>query len=229
MSAARAAGATHVVLVRHGNASATRELSNQGAAQCMVARQEYFGRLPARRPLLVSPVAAARQTALQMAEGVADDAPADDARAVGGLAKVHVIEELHASMSAPKCERVLHQRACGPLRSFLDADGGEVAFGEYAEAACAALCGAVRARERGRDEEREKAAAHTPSYERASYLGVFGEAVLLAAVGHALACAAGASADALEALLDFEPREAEAILVPLYPGGAGVQHLKRPL
>ena len=60
------------------------------------------------------------------------------------------------------------------------------------------------------------------------YIGVFGHAVFLNAVAHALASATGAPPEVLDAMLECNLGEAEGLLVPLY-GGPVIQHLKRPL
>ena len=78
--ACRAAGATHAIFIANGNTAAAqgavstggtayepasdlgRSLTNRGSAQCMVARDEWYGRLPMRSTLFSSPALRAKQT-----------------------------------------------------------------------------------------------------------------------------------------------------------------------
>jgi len=238
VTAARAAGATHVLFVHHGNAAAAtaappvhlksetdrelsarykavdaaRPLTNQGTAQCMVARAEWFGRLPVRSVILSSPAVRAQETALHMAgRGGPGVEEAESAPLI-------IVDELHpgAGVDAEhgSCEELFRQKGFVPLRSYLDAEMGEQAFGQYAERACRELTEHFRAHGKGR--------------EKATYVSVFGQAVFINAIAHAVACAAGAPGEVLDVLLDFNMGEAEGILVPLF-GGPPIQHLKRPL
>jgi len=208
---ARAAGATHVLFVHQGatdNAAALeKQLTNQGTAQCMVSRDEWFGRLPVREVILASPAKCCQQTALNMAGRI--NAAGDEDQSVAPLL---VIDALNPS---GRCEELFGQRGYGPLRGYLDDDGGETCFGRFAEATCEVLCKEFRAK------------AKLPK-EKATYIAVFGQAVYINALAHALACATGVGADLLEPILDINLREAEALNVPLY-GGPPVQHLERPL
>ncbi len=220
---ARAAGATHVLFVHHGavdtppsiaglptdpSAALALELSNQGTAQCMIARTEWFGRLPVRSVILASPARCAQQTAMHMAGRVS--AAGDEDASTPLL----IIGALQPAANVPACATLFDQIGFAPLRAYLDDEGGETAFGQFAEKASEQLCTAFRAKGKSR--------------EKATYVAVFGQAVYLNAIAHALACAAGAATEVLEPLLDINLGEAEGLLVPLY-GGPGIQHLKRPL
>ena len=134
-------------------------------------------------------------------------------------ATVCPIERLHAgSAELPRFatvdELVTQRGGSGALQPALDADGGETAFGQYAEAVCEELVTQFR--------------ATTAGIEKATYIGVFGHATLVNAVAHAVACAAGCGTDALDALIAIELGEAEGILVPLYGMSKSAIHLKRP-
>jgi len=251
VSTARAAGATHILFVHHGAcqasevspnvhgtvatghefgvgevlqpleeslkaADAARPLTNQGTAQCMVAREEWFGRLPVRSVILSSPAVRAKQTALHMA-GRADPVQMSaGAKEPDSHAPLVLVEKLHPCVTAGtgSCEELFAQKGFVPLRSYLDAEMGEQAFGLYAEAACKELAASFRAHGKGR--------------EKATYVSIFGQAVYINAIAHAVACAAGAPTEVLDPLLDFDLGEAEGILIPLF-GGPPIQHLKRPL
>ena len=223
VNVARAAGATHVLFVHHGNvvappniaglpadpeAALAAELSNQGTAQCMIARSEWFGRLPVRSVIIASPAKAAQQTAMNMAGRVS---PAGDEDHSTPLL---VVESLQPATTVPLCATMFDQLGLAPLRKYLDDEGGETAFGQFAEKALEQLSIAFRAKAKTR--------------EKATYVAVFGQTVYLNAIAHALACATGATPQLLEPVLDINLGEAEGILVPLY-GGPGIQHLVRPL
>jgi len=228
VTVARAAGATHILFVHHGNAVGaatsptgsadvaeqqagmlTRELSNQGMAQSMVARQAWFGRLPVRSVILASPARCAQQTAMQMSGRAS--ATGEE---IEGNAPPVIVEALLPVGLVPEAESLFAHNGYGPLRAFLDEEGGERSFGTYAEICCDALCSTFRAKGKQR--------------EAATYIAVFGQAVYLNAVAHAVACAAGAPTSVLEPMLDADLGEAEGLLVPLH-GGPVIQHLKRPL
>jgi len=230
VTAMRAAGATHVLLIHHGNAapmtSATgdaptddikaadsaRPLTNQGTAQCMVAREEWFGRLPVRQVILSSPAKRATETAMHMA---GRSIPGHEDNNETPLVLCEMLHpSIHGETGAASCEELFAQKGFAPLRSYLDAEMGEQAFGVYAEAACSELTAQFRAHGKGR--------------EKATYVSIFGQAVFINAIAHAVACAAGARNETLDPVLEIDLGEAEGILVPLY-GGPPIQHLKRPL
>lgn len=236
--ALQATGATHALFVRHANAAplaaespplselstdaekkahaewkrddVSRPLTNRGQAQCMVARDEWFGRLPVRRVLIASPAQRATETATHMAgkvESAANGEGETDRPIV-------MVERMHPAGQQAECEQLFAQKGYGPLRTFLDAAGGETAFSLYAESVCAELTTQFRTNAGGRDKS------------GGTYLSLFGHAVFLNAVAYALAVAAGAAADGLDAMLDFDLGEAEGLLVPLF--GGAPQHLRRP-
>lgn len=165
VTAARAAGATHALFIQHancheaegddaatrslgsalglemGDASALREsdgairLTNRGSAQCMVARDEWFGRLPVRPVVLCSPAKRTIETAMHMS-GLAAAPPLVE------------IESMHPVGVHQTCEEIFVQKGrAGPLRAFLDVEGGETAFSSYAESVCEEL--AAKFREQG--------------------------------------------------------------------------------
>ena len=108
------------------------------------------------------------------------------------------------------------------LQALLDAEGGETAFGLYAEATCEELAVKFRA-------ELEKPKPDGQAFEKETYISCFGHTGFLNAIAYAVATAAGMEADALDKLLEIDLGEAEGILVPLYAKGKAAIHLKRPL
>ena len=240
--ASRAAGATHALFVAHGHTEAgppvafatgdpsqvdlaqvaeekavdmNLSLTDRGSAQCMVARDEWFGRLPVRKSILSSPAKRCTETALHMlGQPQLRGAPADEQPTL-------LVEKLHPIGQSVMCEELVRQRGCGPLRTLLDAEGGETAFGLYAETTCEEIAAKFR-------EENEKPTADGQR-ERATYVSLVGHAGFLNAVAYAVSTAAGIEGDSLEATLDIDLGEAEGILVPLYGKGKSVIHLKRPL
>jgi hypothetical protein len=219
-----------------------RRLSNQGTAQCMVSNHEWFGQLPVRKLILTSPALYASETAQHMSgrsgpgnsEGVEEGQsmlvvdqlyPYARAPAQCPLSSPICSALLDADMQAPgrpprrygkhaEATELFLQKGFTPLRAMLDAEGGETAFGMYAEQACKELYTKFR--------------SHGKGVEKATYTCIFGQAPFVNAIAHAVACAAGAPTEWLEEMLNYDLREAEAILVPLF-GGPMVQHLKRPL
>jgi broad specificity phosphatase PhoE len=262
VTAMRATGATHALFVHHGNAGKLRpdsllaadpELSPIGSAQCTVAKATWYGRLPVRNVLLTSSSTRSRQTAQQVS-GLVSTTGEEPVEA-------HVIEVEHLRPhEAPLCEQLFKERGFAPLRPYLDSEGGETAFGVYAERACHELT--TKFRGHGKTRPRRPKSARflmdeaarsmkrlaevgarslTSRVSRApprirpqllssprggTYIPVFGHAVFVNAVAHAVASASGASESAVEPILDMDLGEAEAIMVPLY--GAACQHLKRP-
>ena len=231
--ATRAAGATHVLLVQHANTApgaapppalatggappaATSEevkLSNRGSAQCMVARDEWFGRQPVRKVLLSSPAMCAKETALHMSgqgdlieEGVADR----------GEDPLLVCDQLHPCERDSICGELFSQKGPCALSTLLDAEGGETAFGLYAESACAELT------------DKFRATVIPGQFEKSTYVSVFGHEGYLHSVAYAIAVAAGIKPDQLDEMIKLNVGEAEGILVPLYGLGKAVIHLKRP-
>lgn len=236
VQACRAAGATHAIFVANGNtvpaesgagsvptgsggggssvgaaSDLSRSLTNRGSAQCMVARDEWYGRLPMRPTLLTSPALRAKQTASHFAGQV--EMATDDA-SLG--AAVRVITRLHPSTEPrfAKVDELVRQKGNAPLISLQDSEGGETAFGGYAEAVCEQMASEFR--------------ASKVTGEKATYVGVFGQPVTLNAVAYAVATAAGCSVEALDAVARIDLGEAEGILVPLYGMGKEPIHLARP-
>jgi len=234
VTAARAAGATHALFIQHancheaegddaatrslgsalglemGDASALREsdgairLTNRGSAQCMVARDEWFGRLPVRPVVLCSPAKRTIETAMHMS-GLAAAPPLVE------------IESMHPVGVHQTCEEIFVQKGrAGPLRAFLDVEGGETAFSSYAESVCEEL--AAKFREQGGGRRGGD-----------TYVSMFGHPVFVHAAAYAVACASGMGVDALDAMLDVSLGEAEGILIPLYGASKKAIHLKRPL
>ena len=226
--AARAAGATHALFVQHahvdpaatatptgaGASAAGRAvaLTNRGSAQCMVARDEWFGRLPVRRMLLTSPALCVRETALHMsgqAHLLEGGVPSD-------AAPLLTIESLHPGSGGHAVAEEIGQQKLGlPLRELLDAEGGETAFGLYAEAACEEITAKFRAID--------------DKSERATYVAAFGHPGFVTSVAYAVATAAGVDGAALDTMLDLDLDDSDGILVPLYGDGKQPLHLKRPL
>ena len=221
--AARAAGVTHLAFIRHANSAPlpsskpdqphgwgvddqTRTLTNRGQAQCVAARSAWYGACPTRPTIVCSPAMRATETGLFMSieEGDAMVKP-----------KCLTISGLHpASLKdTTACEALFARFGYGPLRPYLDADGGEVAFGRYAQAVCCEL--AIKFR------------LNPIQAEQGTYVAIFGHAVWLNSMAYAVATAAGLDEGELDTLLDLELEEAEAILVPLY--GGEVQKMYVPL
>ena len=110
------------------------------------------------------------------------------------------------------------QKGPAPLSLLLDAEGGETAFGLYAEAACSELTETLRATSLDGGVAREKD----------TYVTVFGHSGFLHAVAYAVATAAGILPEELDRMIDINLGEAEGILIPLYGLGKAAIHLKRP-
>jgi len=221
--AARAAGVTHFVFVRHANAAQLpstkpgqphgwgyddqeRSLTNRGQAQCVAARLAWYGACPTRPTMVCSPAQRANMTGEIMS---CDDFNSKLPRLL--------LDSLHpAGQGAQVCEDLFKRFGYGPLRAYLDADGGETGFGRYAQAVCGEL--AIKFR-----------LEHLSSIqmEKGTYVAVFGHAVWLNAIAYALATAAGVEDDQLDFVLDLELGEAEGVLVPLF--GGEVQKMVVPL
>jgi len=251
-----------------------RRLSHRGAAQCMLARLEWFGRLPVRQVVFSSPFACAMETALHMAgrleEAVSLEAsaqasahtPREEMSAGQGQLKssqgplkeggartaakvpvaprapLSVCTELGPDEPLSVCATLVAQKAAQhqvedprfitpvktspPLRALLDADGGESAFGRYAEAACEALASSLRHAVK----QHSKA---TGKREAATYISVFGHSGYVDALAYAIAAASGMRAADLDKMLNLAPGDAEGVLVPLYADGREAVHLKRPI
>ena len=291
-------------------------LSATGEAQCVGAKNAFFDKLPVRKTCyLSSPSLAARQTIIHMA--VLEDLT--DPNLVCGAAnhpEIIPVEKLRAAGVEPICDGLVFKKdGRGPLREYLNMEGGEDAFGRYAERVCGALMETVRSEQKAKGGSETRAetrplsarvrpqsaarsvarmATHgarslmsvtqmasfnsrvrgpprvlpPPLSPRAAsglveangavaypqgpfppvsprgmaaprllltprggqYVAIFGERVYVNAIAHALGCAAGAPPEVLEAMLNIDLAEAEAILVPLYGGvhGSAIQHLRRP-
>ena len=119
------------------------------------------------------------------------------------------------------CGELFAQKGLAPLRAYLDTEGGERAFGTYAESVCEELA----ERMRGLADAAESTGSRR---ERDTYVGCFGQPVYLHSLAYAVAAAAGMRPAELDAMMDVELGEAEALLVPLYGLGKPVVHLKRP-
>ena len=161
-----------------------RKLTNQGTAQCMVARTEWFGRLPVRQLILASPSQCCVETAMHMSGRVLPSGHVDP-----DAPPLVLVPSLHAAGHHAAAETLFAQLRSGALLSFVDADGGEQAFGEYAELACAELTAAFRAKAKER--------------ETRSYVSVFGDSVYINAVAHAVASAAGAPPTILDKVIEI--------------------------
>ena len=253
-------------------------LSQQGQAQSVVALSSWYGRLPVRKLLLTSPSASAKQTA-QMMAGLVGATGGGEAEGKAATSLIEV-QALLPHGVAPAAERIVRGAPSGgkgpPLRSMLDTEGGEGAFGGYAEAACKELAAALRAvsasenatprqqpptphelllkkdsarsprsvvaevavrsaralkaslTPRGLSRPPARVLASPRGGTGGTYIAMFGHATFVNAVAHAVAAAAGTPSAGLESVLDVQMDEAEAILVPVYGGGA-VMHLRRPV
>jgi len=234
--AARASGATHCLFVADAHthprsvglpplatgaeseadaaraADHARHLTDRGSAQCMVARDEWFGRLPTRKMVLTSPATRATETAMHMS---------GQAELIGtGDAPLITIQSLHAVGVNARAEEIAVQKAGASLRTLLDTEGGETAFGGYAEATCEEITTKFR-----EQTEKDLAVGHR---ERETYVAMFGHAAFLNSVAYAIATAAGLETEALDKLLDMRLGEAEGVLVPLFGKGKSAIHLARP-
>jgi len=128
-----------------GEAEADPGLNTTGEAQCFGAKT-YFGRLPIRKSCyLTSPSLSCRQTAVHIAE-LEDVSAGYDRDRCGSEphAELMMVNRLHPAGVEPQCDELVRLKGNGPLRSFLAADGGEDAFGRYAELACESLLAVVR-------------------------------------------------------------------------------------
>jgi broad specificity phosphatase PhoE len=279
--AMRATGATHALFIRHANADSRQPLgtpldapvssdadpglSPQGSAQCMMARASWLARLPMRKVLFSAPASCSQETARSLAAETDAAGAGSSSTASVGEPRMCLVPQLAPYGDTPTCECLVAEREASGLRAFLDADGGEAAFGAYAERACKEL--AIQFRRSGRLAQRRPGSARavvdqaaitvramanlgvrgllsprltsratrTParvapklltSPRGGTYIPVFGHAVFISAVAHAVACAAGSPEHSIEALLDMHVGEAEAVLVPLY--GTPTQLLRRP-
>ena len=203
-------------------------LTSRGSAQCMMARLEWYGRLPVRRSLFTAPAPCAAETSLRLAGRVSDlhkpGSPTLGGRvggvnaANGGEAPLLVCDALRPPPPSSVCATILAQKGPAPLplRTLLDAEGGETAYGMWSEAACEQLVESLRSA--------QSTSSH--AFERATYLSVCGHAAYTHALAHAVAAAAGMRHADLDAMLAFSLEDAEAVLVPLYAEGKTAIHLK---
>jgi len=243
-----------------------------------------------------------RQTCIHIT-GLEDVSAADAVVGMQEHPEMLLVNQLHPTGVDHTCDALVAQHGFDqPLRALLAAEGGEDAFGRYAEVACMALVAAVRsdAKARGASVEvrpgsaRVRPGSATQSVLRMAqrgarslhatlsprmrpgmrpsprilppatrqpaapvslggpypplsprltaspqllqsprggqYVAIFGSRIFLNAIAHAIGCAAGAPLAVLDAMLDIQLEEAEAILVPLFGGvhATAIQHLKRP-
>jgi len=163
--AMRATGATHLLFIHHGNAGKDHRkggwcaedpgLGSQGTAQCMVSRTTWFERLPVRKVFLASPLQRSLQTVGHL---------------VGAEASPSVVEvpSLDPRGAHSTCTQLFAARGPSPLRGYLQAEGGEAAYGAYAEKVCAEMTAAFRAhdsKERAKDkEEKQRAKERAQEY-----------------------------------------------------------------
>ena len=186
---ARAAGVTHFVLVRHGNAGQLpstkpgqphgwgmddrgRTLTNRGQAQCVAARAAWFSKCPVR-PTVVCRCAGRAHTATVAAHGPKKAGPHTLMHSARNPTRLpharnpcdrHVGAPAHAT--PPPCAS----------QQYLDTEGGETAFGRYAQAVSGEL--AIKFR------------LSPLMGETGTYIAVFGHAVWLNAIAYAIATAA---------------------------------------
>lgn len=219
------AGVTHLVFVRHANAAPLskeaparkaqphgwkmddqrRPLTAKGHSQCAAAHDAWFRHMPFRHMLLTSPARRAAETAQLCAAQV------ETAASPAATLPLLMIESLHPAGQEEAAETLFETRGYGPLRGFYEADdfGGASCFRSYVDRVCLEL--------------RERFEQLQPGPE--GHVGLFGHAVFLNAVAHAIASAAGCPADSLDLILDMDLGEAQAIVVPLRGSGA-VRHVK---
>lgn len=127
------------------------------------------------------------------------------------MAEFAKADELHRQKAAPG----------QPLRTLIDAEGGETAFGLYAEACCRDLTAALR----GQSEKAKADGEREPN----TYIGIFGHNGFAQSVAYAVATAAGVSEESVDEMIGVELGEGEGLLVPLYGHNRKVIHLKRPM
>jgi len=243
VASAKLVGATHIVFIRHANAAPLpssapkrvdkphgwkmddqkRALTPKGKTQCEAAAG-WFTKLPVRL-MLSSPARRATETAVGM--GIEPN---------GQTLPLLMVEALHPAGQEETCETLFETRGYGPLRGFYDAEGGTDAFTQYAEKVVLGMKdrlggdGAsyeqVAAVESDELMKRvvQTVAAQAPA---GTHVAVFGHAVFLNAVAHAVCVAAGAPQSALDMVMDMDLGETEGILVPLhYDAGQAVEHCK---
>jgi hypothetical protein len=228
----------------HGRPGA---LTHRGTAQCMAVRRGWFARMPIRPMLLTSPARCARETALHVAgrldeaSALADESSPAGRRGGRAARTLHmdgvtpekapplcVCETLSPAAPPAACAELVRQKAqqrepgadaiAPPLRTLLNADGGEAAFGNYAANACAEIAAELRRVTPPPGAKRPKE----------TYVSIFGHAGYVHAIGHAIAAASGMEASHLDAMIDLDLRDVDGLLVPLYGAGKTAIHLKRP-
>ena len=223
-------------------------LSHRGTAQCMLARLEWFGRLPVRKMILTSPAICAKQTALHVSgrldeaeklktegSGGGEVAAELEADSTASASPLQIIEKLApeplstcAELVAQKTHYEMGEEGLYPtplsLETLLDTEGGEPAFGFYAESACKALTEALRGAARSTGQKLSGS-----KREKGTYVSVFGHAGCNHAIAHAVAAAADMKPSDMDSMISLELGDVEGVLVPLYAMKTKPAiHLKRP-
>ena len=123
-----------------------------------------------------------------------------------------MVESLHPAGQEEEAETLFEQRGYGPLRGFYEAEdfGGACCFRRYIDRVCLELS--------------QRLGQLTPGPE--GHVALFGHAVFLNSVAHAVATAAGCPEPSLQLILDMDLGEAQGISVPVGGGGEAVRHLK---
>jgi hypothetical protein len=225
-----------------------KSISDRGTAQCMVARRAWFRRFPVGKVMLTSPARCAKETALHLA-GRLDEAqklgavelrnslqgaPGQNVETMAlGAEFLRVCERLAPAEPSSLCEEILKHKsrqeelqagifATAPaLRTLLDVEGGESAFGVYAESACEELAEAIRGADGFLSQRKTE--------KNVSYTSVFGHGGYSHAIAYAVAAAAGMGSSELDQMLDYLVGDVDGVLVPLYGAvGKPAIHLRRP-
>jgi len=172
-----------------------RCLTAKGKDQCAAAAAGYFG-AALLRCICTSPARRASETAQRMTARYETE---ESKEAVLGL---RMVPCAHPAGMSEVAETLFETMGYGPLRIFMDAEGGKAAFTEYGSTSLKAMASAAVAE--GGD---------------GPAVALFGHAVFLNATAYAAAAAAGSSEADLATLLDMDLGETQAIVLTL-EGGA---------
>lgn len=207
-------GVRQLLLVRHANSAPLAEgvparkdkrhhwkredqmrlLTQKGKEQCALASQ-WFSKLPVGY-MLSSPARRAADTAVNMASMVESET------CKAGTLPVRMVESVHPAGMNETCEMLFETMGYGPLRNFFEAEGGEEAFRDYANSACADIAAVLSAM--GSD--------------CGDCVALFGHAVFLNAIALEVCIAGGWAAETVNQLLDLDLGETHGILVDISTG-----------
>mmetsp|Transcript_24929 Transcript_24929/g.56143 ORF Transcript_24929/g.56143 Transcript_24929/m.56143 type:complete len:237 (+) Transcript_24929:91-801(+) len=173
-----------------------RTLTQKGWEQCQSASQ-WFSEIDIRA-IMSSPARRAADTAMAMKAQIETEEKGAETLHVG------MVDAVHPAGTSEECETLFETLGYGPLRSFFEAQGGQVAFLQYGELAAGRICDHLQGPLMGE------------MGDRGSCVAVFGHAVFLNAIAYVVSNAAGGAG--LETLLDMDLGETQGVLVSLSDG-----------